>query len=140
MPTKDKRIVLIADDDPGALELIQTVLDGQGFDLVTATDGRQAIDQVVNLQPDMVLLDVMMPEVDGYAVCRHIKNNDLLKRIKVILYSAKEKVKGKAVAKEVGAEAFLPKPFDTKELLQLMKDLFVEQDKESRQLAKKLNL
>ncbi|HRY29922.1 MAG TPA: response regulator [Elusimicrobiota bacterium] len=138
----DKRIVLIADDEPDSLELLKLLLERQNHDVITATNGREAIERVIQFQPDLVLLDIMMPEIDGLAVCRHIKENDLLKRIKVILFSAKEKEKaqGDTTAKHVGADAFLPKPLDPELLASVTAKMLAQQDREGPKLANKLSL
>ncbi len=138
--SSDKRIVLIADDEPDSLEMLKILVERHGHEVVTAANGREAIDRVVDLQPDLVLLDVMMPGVDGATVCQHIKSNDMLKRIKVILYTAKEKVQGREAAKKAGADAFLAKPFEPEELWEVMTRLLAQQDKESPKLVKKLGL
>lgn len=127
----DRRIVLIADDDPDALEFVKALVQARGYETISAVDGREAIQKVTNLQPDMVLLDAMMPEVNGYSVCRQMKSNDLLRRIKVILYSAKDKEAGRASAEQAGADAFMPKPFEPADLWDTMKRLFEDQDKET---------
>lgn len=120
--------------------MLGILVERLGFEVLTAKDGREAIEKVIDIQPDLVLLDIMMPEVDGSAVCRRIKSNDLLKRIKVILYTAKERVQGKEIAKKVGADAFIPKPFEPVLLSDTIKDLLAQQDRESPKLVKKLNL
>jgi CheY-like chemotaxis protein len=139
-PKPEQRIVLIADDDTDALEMLRILVEKEGHEVVSAKNGREAIEKVIDVQPDLVLLDIMMPEVDGSAVCRHIKNNDLLKRIKVVLYSAKERVQGKEIARKVGADAFLPKPFEPSTLFGILEDLLAQQDRESAKIVKKLNL
>jgi CheY-like chemotaxis protein len=136
-PSTDGRIILVADDEPETLEMLRVILEQRGHEVITAADGREAIEQVVNYQPDLVLLDIMMPEVDGSAVCAHIKKSDLLKRIKVVLYTAKEKAQGRELAKKVGADGFLDKPFEPKRLWETLADLFAKQDKESPKLVPK---
>lgn len=136
--TSDKRIILVADDEPDTLEMLKLMVVQKGFEVITAVNGREAIEKVINVQPDLVLLDIMMPEVDGSAVCQHIKNNDLLKRIKVILYTAKDKTQGLELSQKVGADFFLGKPFEPKVLYSTVEKLLRQQDEESRQLHQKL--
>jgi CheY-like chemotaxis protein len=136
----DKRIILVADDDVDSLDMLKIMIERQGHEVLTAASGREAIEKVIDVQPDLVLLDIMMPEVDGSAVCRRIKENDLLRRIKVILYTAKEKVRGKEIARKVGADAFIAKPFEPEFLWNTLKDLLAQQDKEGPKLTKKLGL
>ncbi|HOW27430.1 MAG TPA: response regulator [Elusimicrobiota bacterium] len=134
----DKRIVVIADDDKEALDLLKVMVEHEGHEVHTAVNGREAIDLVNNIQPDMVILDMMMPELDGATVCDHIKNNDILKRIIVILYSAKEKFKGGEIARKVKSDLFLPKPFDAYTLWSEMRKLFEEQNKKAKQILKNI--
>lgn len=136
-PPPDRRIVLVADDEPDTLEMLRILLEKKGHEVLTATNGREAIDGVVNYQPDLVLLDIMMPEVDGSAVCQHIKRNDLLKRIKVILYTAKEKARGRELAKKAGADGYLDKPFEPSRLWDMVADLLARQDREGPRLVRK---
>jgi CheY-like chemotaxis protein len=139
-PEAARRIVLIAEDDPDTLEYIRASVEHAGHEVYVAEDGNAAIKQVEALQPDLVVLDIMMPGREGTSVCSEIKNSDILKRIKVILCTAMEKKRAASLAKKAGADALINKPFDPETLWSMMATLFTEQDKESTQLIKKLGL
>jgi CheY-like chemotaxis protein len=136
----DRRIVLVAEDDPDTLEYIRASVEHAGHEVYVAEDGNAAIKQVESLQPDLVVLDIMMPGREGTSVCAEIKNSDLLKRIKVILCTAMEKKRAALMAKKSGADALINKPFEPQALWTMMSDLFSQQDQESSQLIRKLGL
>lgn len=115
--------VLIVDDDPNILLSLEFLLRKSGYQVFVAVDGEEAIALVEKERPNMVLLDIMMPKVNGYEVCEYIKKDDELNLVKVIILSAKSKNTDKALAYEKGADGYLVKPFSTKELLENMKCL-----------------
>ena len=77
--------ILIVDDEPDLLELLKTTLDGNGYDVVTANDGLQGLEQVDNENPDLILLDIKMPRMDGYTMLRELKKSEKTKHIPVIM-------------------------------------------------------
>ncbi len=113
--------VLIADDEPHIVLSLEFLLDRAGYDTVAAADGEEALDLVHRLRPDLVLLDVMMPKRNGYAVCQAIKSDPNVQTIPVIMLSAKgqevEVEKGLAL----GASAYVTKPFGNAEVLEAVR-------------------
>jgi CheY-like chemotaxis protein len=113
--------VLIADDEPHIVLSLEFLLDRAGYDTVAAADGEEALDLVHRLRPDLVLLDVMMPKRNGYAVCQAIKSDPNVRTIPVIMLSAKgqevEVEKGLAL----GASAYVTKPFGNAEVLEAVR-------------------
>ncbi len=118
--TADKGRVLIVDDDPMTLFLIADFLEGR-YEVKTATSGEEALELVHGFMPDIMLLDVMMPGMDGYEVCRAIRADSSLAGIKVIFVSAKELLKDRLQGYEAGGEDFVTKPFKQEELLAKVK-------------------
>jgi CheY-like chemotaxis protein len=113
--------VLVVDDDRVIQQLLQVNLELEGYDVVaTASDGREALDKIGKLKPDLVILDVMMPKMDGLAVCRHLKSNPDLAKIPVILLSARAQDMDIRDGLDLGANAYLTKPFDPVELLDVV--------------------
>jgi CheY-like chemotaxis protein len=108
--------VLIADDEPNIVLSLEFLMEQCGFEVRTAGDGPQALALVEAFAPDLVLLDVMMPGKNGYEVCQHIKSVPGLRHIKVILLSAKGRELEIAKGIEMGADAYVTKPFSTREL------------------------
>jgi CheY-like chemotaxis protein len=122
--TAHARTVLVVDDEPDILELLQILLGGAGYRVVTAGGGRQAMQTLDQLCPDLVLLDIMMPDVDGHAVCAHIRGQDRLRAVPVYFLTAKNDVSHIGRALDHGANGFIVKPFDTEDLLNLLEACF----------------
>ena len=118
--------ILIADDEPNILASLQYLLSRAGFDLRIARDGNAALAAMGEFQPDLVLLDVMMPLKSGYEVCQTIRQNPAWQHVKLVMLTAKgrdaEVTKGLAL----GADLYVSKPFSTRELLDQLKGLLGE--------------
>ena len=108
--------ILVVDDVPENVRLLEAVLAPRGYDVVSATDGRAALELAESAKPDLVLLDVVMPELDGYAVCRCLREREETAVLPVIMLTASSGAE-KTKAIEAGADDFIPKPFDQHELL-----------------------
>jgi adenylate cyclase len=107
--------ILVVDDIPANVRLLQAVLEPRGYDVVTAPDGLVALEIVASAKPDLVLLDVMMPNLDGYAVCRRLRERDETAILPVIMVTSSGAEKTKAI--EAGADDLIEKPFSHEELL-----------------------
>jgi DNA-binding response OmpR family regulator len=118
----DPARILVVDDVPENVRLLEAVLEASGYDVVSATDGRGALELAISAAPDLVLLDVMMPELDGHAVCRQLRRQDETAVLPVIMLTASEGSE-KRTAIEAGADDFIPKPFNRDELLTRIKSL-----------------
>ena len=119
MSEETKKVVICIEDDPEMIELVKLILGRKGFDLVGAIGGREGLETVRELKPDLVLLDLMMPDIDGWEVYQQMKADDELKDIPVIVVTAKAqsiiKVLGLHIAK---VDDYVTKPFGPQELLQ----------------------
>src|SRR5689334_15205123 len=109
--------VLIIDDDRTARETLMAMLEGEHYDLQVAKDGMQALQMLEYLQPDLILLDVMMPGMDGYEVCRRIRATPRLAEVPIILLTALDDQDSLVRGIESGADDFLSKPADRRELI-----------------------
>jgi adenylate cyclase len=109
--------ILIVDDTPANIQTVAAILKGQGYQLSVATNGRQALDVVEKIRPDLILLDVMMPEMDGFETCRHIKSAPAWQDIPIIFLTAKTETADLVKGFEIGAVDYVGKPFNAHELL-----------------------
>ncbi|HEY5659654.1 MAG TPA: response regulator [Gaiellaceae bacterium] len=114
--------ILVVDDVAQNVRLLEAVLDAHGYDVVAATDGQAALNLVRTAKPDLVLLDVVMPEPDGYAVCRRLREEDETAVLPVIMLTASERSE-KTKAIEAGADDFIEKPFNREELVTRIRSL-----------------
>jgi diguanylate cyclase (GGDEF)-like protein len=109
--------ILVADDDPAILRLVEINLKLEGFDVLTANDGEEALRLVHDHLPSLVLLDIMMPKMDGYDVCERIRADGRTRHINVIMLTAKSLSADKIVGLTAGADDYVLKPFDPMELI-----------------------
>ncbi|MBD2292931.1 EAL domain-containing protein [Anabaena sphaerica FACHB-251] len=112
----EKKDILIVDDTPNNLRFLATILSDQGYSVRKALDGQMAITACQNLVPDLILLDILMPEMDGYAVCQLLKSSEHTRKIPVIFLSAIDDVLDKVKAFEVGGVDYITKPFQAEEV------------------------
>jgi DNA-binding response OmpR family regulator len=117
MAGDQKPLVLIVDDSPLNLKVLGTTLRKEGFSLAVAKSGIEALKFISKKLPDLILLDVMMPEIDGYEVCRRIKNSVAAKNVPVIFLTAKADTDSIVKGFEAGGVDYVTKPFNTAELL-----------------------
>lgn len=116
-------LILLVDDEPNIRETVSFILEMEGFRVVTASDGEEAITQVRRLQPPVVLLDAMLPRRDGFDVCRTIKTDPALAGTKVVMLTALGQKTDQERAMAAGADYYVTKPFDEEELLALLTKL-----------------
>ncbi len=115
--TKKPTTILVADDEPSNRSLLQRRLERAGYSVVTARDGREAVDNARATLPDLILLDVMMPVMDGLEACRVIKADEATRDIPVIFLSARDETDVKVNGLSMGANDYISKPFNAEELL-----------------------
>ena len=122
-----KHRILICDDDPLLIELMSFRLQAKGFDVITATDGEEALAKVASDQPSLVVLDAMMPRLDGFEVLSRMKSDADVAHIAVIMLTARKGEKDIVSALERGADDYLVKPFIPEELLARLSKLLARQ-------------
>ncbi len=115
--------LLVVDDDLDTLKLVGTTLEKQGFNIVAAKDGQEALDRVAETKPDLILLDVMMPKMDGYEVTRRLRANPDTAGIPIILFTAKAQVDDKVAGLDAGADDYLTKPTHPAELVARVRNI-----------------
>jgi len=112
----EKKIkILIADDDKNVIDIVRYSIDDQ-YEILEAANGKEALGMVFARSPDILVLDIMMPEMDGYTVCKELKEHDSTKNLPIIILSAKATVEDKLKAIGFGIDDYMIKPFDPREL------------------------
>ena len=115
--------ILIADDEPNILISLEFLMKREGFDVVLARDGQEAIDAILRERPALVLLDVMMPVKTGFDVCSEVRASETLRDTLIVMLTAKGRDTDVAKGLALGANAYMTKPFSTKELVQKVREM-----------------
>lgn len=115
----DKKKILAVDDEEQILDLLKYNIEKEGYAFISAQDGEEGLEKVINQKPDLVLLDVMLPKMDGLSVCRKIRQEQI--NVPVIMLSAKGEEIDKILGLEIGADDYMTKPFSTRELIARIK-------------------
>ncbi len=122
----NKRRLLIVDDEPDLADMIKFRLESNGYEILLANDGQQALEVARKERPDLIILDLMLPKMDGYKVCGLLKKDARYANIPIIIFTAKAQEEDKKLSQEVGANAYLSKPFEPKILLEKIRELTKE--------------
>jgi DNA-binding response OmpR family regulator len=115
--------ILIVDDTPANVEILEMRLAANGYEILTAGDGEEALEVIEKQEPDLILLDIMMPRIDGIEVCRRVKANDALPFIPIVLVTSKADPKDVVAGLEAGAEEYLTKPVEHTALVARVKSM-----------------
>ena len=115
--------ILVCDDEPQLVDLLKVRLEANNYNVITAIDGFEAIEKARNNNPDLIILDLMLPKLNGYKVCRMLKFDDKYKHIPIIMFTARASQEDKKTGRETGADAYITKPFEPKLLLDKIKEL-----------------
>ena len=121
------RKILVVDDEPDIVTVISKVFRDNGYEVITADDGQEALEKAKTEKPDLILLDLMLPIMDGYKVCGLLKNDTRYAKIPIILFTAKAQENDIKLGEEVGADAYITKPFESEILLSKIKELIKKQ-------------
>jgi CheY-like chemotaxis protein len=116
-----KAKVLVVDDEADSLEIMRMILENEGYEVQTASDGQEALSKISQQKLDLIFLDVKMPKLDGYELCRKLKRDPETTKIPVVMHSASGSEKTRAYAHEAGADGFMFKPFTMKKLVGIVK-------------------
>jgi len=115
--------VLIVDDEPIGRQLLEAILFPENFDLYYAENGKQAFEKALLVKPDLILMDVMMPGIDGFEVCKKLRDHELLENVPVILITALDDRDSMIKGLDAGADDYISKPFDRVEVLAKVKNI-----------------
>ena len=122
--------VLIVDDDRNIVIALEFLMRQAGYAVASAADGRQALDYLTDLEADLLILDVMMPKLNGFEVCAEVRANSRLARLPILILTARGREAEKARGLALGADAYLSKPFSTHELVELVRTLLLARTEE----------
>jgi len=116
-----KKRILVVDDEVDLVETVRYSLELEGYDVLVAYNGEEALNQARKENPDLILLDLMLPKLDGYKVCRLLKFDERYKHIPILMLTAKIQEKDKVTGMETGANEYITKPFEMDELMKKVK-------------------
>ena len=117
------RKILVADDEPNIVISIEYLMKREGYTVLVARDGQEALDMIARDRPDLVLLDVMMPKKSGFEVCQAVRASEELQSTKILMLTAKGRDTDVAKGLALGADAYMTKPFSTRELVQKVAEM-----------------
>ena len=124
MPKK----ILIVDDEPNIVLSVEFLMKRSGYDVVTATDGQEALDLLAEVMPDLMILDVMMPRKNGFEVCAEVRADQRFQKLPILMLSAKGREAEVKKGLSLGADAYITKPFSTHELAEKVSELLQHKD------------
>lgn len=122
----DKKRILVVDDEKDMVYAVTLQLEAAGYEVISAVDGKDGLEKARKEKPDLIILDLMLPGIDGYKICRMLKFDEKYKKIPIILFTARAQEADKKLGMEVGADAYITKLFEPKVLLEKIKELIGE--------------
>ncbi|UCF95392.1 MAG: response regulator [Desulfobacterales bacterium] len=125
--------ILIVDDEPSIVVPIQFLMEQNGYQVLVAQNGEEALDIIFKSKPDLILLDIMLPGIDGYEVCEIVRLNPEYRKTKIIFLTARGREVEIAKGMALGADAYITKPFSNAELVEKVKALLNNTDEEAAQ-------
>ena len=128
---KQNNKILVVDDDPKDIELLLETLKNTDFNVVTATNGNEALDKLKTHKPSLILLDVIMPEMNGYQFCQMLKSESAYKNIPVVFFTCKNTEEDKQWGYDLGADDYISKPYTREELFTVLKKFFPQTHKKA---------
>lgn len=128
----DKRRILCVEDEPSIIATTSKRLELAGFEVVVAENGHDGLAKAHTVQPDLIILDVRLPKLDGLAVCRQLKSDPRYRHIPIVIWTVQANPKERILADQYGADAYLLKPSDSKELIQKIQALLSRSPQERK--------
>ncbi len=119
----NQKKILIVDDEPDVVKLVSARLQSAGYEVISAYDGDEGLAKARQEKPDLIILDLMLPQINGYEICRLLKFDIKYKHIPIVIFTARAQDSDKHMGKEVGADAYIIKPFEPKVLMDKIKEL-----------------
>lgn len=122
----DRKRILIVDDEEDIVNVLKRRLEANNYEVLSASDGQEGLNKARSERPDLIILDLMLPKLDGYKVCRMLKFDKDYKAIPIIMVTARAQKEDEDLGKEMGADTYLPKPFEPEVLLKNIKELLAK--------------
>ncbi|MFH0772277.1 MAG: response regulator [Candidatus Omnitrophota bacterium] len=119
----DKKKILLVDDEKDLVETVIFQLEGSGYEVIAAYDGQEGLDKARKDNPDLIILDLMLPKIDGFKVCMMLKRDKRYMKIPIIMFTARAQESDEKLGYECGANAYITKPFESAVLLNKIKEL-----------------
>ncbi|MDP2921874.1 MAG: response regulator [Candidatus Omnitrophota bacterium] len=119
----DKKKILIVDDEEDILKVLKFRLEANNYEVIVSSDGQDGLDKARSGNPDLMILDLMLPKIDGYKVCRMLKFDKKYSAVPIIMFTAKAQKKDEELGMEMGADAYITKPFEPEALLSKIVEL-----------------
>jgi twitching motility two-component system response regulator PilG len=132
-------VVLVVDDSPTVRKIVQVTLQRERIEVVTASDGLSALAAVADTQPDLILLDIMLPRMDGYNICQVVRKSMAYRDLPIIMLSGKDGLFDKMRGKLAGSTEYITKPFDSSELVQTVKRYLDTPEARERAARRQMN-
>ena len=123
----DKKRILIVDDEEDIVNVLRFRLEANNYAVQSASEGQEGLNKARVEKPDLIILDLMLPKLDGYKVCRMLKFDEIYKSIPIIMFTARAQKKDEELGMETGADAYIAKPFESEVLLGKIKELLGKQ-------------
>ncbi|MFA4991881.1 MAG: response regulator [Candidatus Omnitrophota bacterium] len=124
--TTDKKRILIVDDEEDIVNILKFRLEANNYSVLSAFDGQDALERARSERPDLIILDLMLPKLDGYKVCRALKSDENYKDIPIIIFTARAHEENGEDGGEIKADAYVAKPFEPQELLEKIRGLLAK--------------
>lgn len=121
--SEGKQRILVVDDEPSLVKMVSKRLEIEGFEVAVAMDGQDALEKAQSVQPNLIILDLMLPKLNGYEVCTMLKQDTRYQQIPILMFTARAQESDMKLAMECGADAFVRKPFRAQELLEHIRSL-----------------
>lgn len=121
MPNKKR--ILVVEDEKAMVDMIKMRLEANNYEVLVAYDGQEGLDKAKKEKPDLIILDLMLPRMDGYKVCGLLKKDTRYNKIPIVMFTAKARKEDKKLGEEVGTDAYIVKPFEPQVLLEKIKEL-----------------
>ena len=115
--------ILVVDDEKDVTDLISFRLEASGYEVIKAYDGQEALEKARKEKPELIILDIMLPKMDGYKVCGLLKGDTRYNKVPILMFTAKAEESDKKLGREVGADAYITKPFEAEVVLAKIKEL-----------------